>query len=379
MTSRSAGPRIIGIIQCKNEWALGAVSITHALQHHVDEVYVVDHASTDRSARGLAHLRALWPGRLHVLRLNGGEFHQEVSAAVAVHLCQASAPDWIYVFDADEFLLAENGRSLREILGALPPDCVALRYPLHNYVSVEDLDECALPHYERIRHRAVPRDGLDLGELEWSRAIHDGELTFFDYPFPSKVVFRNVAAAHASPGAHLLWQFGPAPGGEVESAEVSAAHVTYPTRERLDRKAAYGKLLVQQGHPPTWGWQLQLAHRLAEEGRLDWFWARHSIPAGGAPGPLSPSCVPDDRLAKAVGPAIAFLERGFGSRHLSRRGEEELAPGGADETQVALQSVVELQRKALLALRELEAARDAARAEAERGGLLRALFGRRRA
>jgi hypothetical protein len=66
--------RIVGILQCKNEWALSAVAITHALLHHADEVLVVDDSSTDRSRAGLARLCERWPGRLRVVHLRSDAF-----------------------------------------------------------------------------------------------------------------------------------------------------------------------------------------------------------------------------------------------------------------------------------------------------------------
>ena len=41
-------PKVFGLIQAKNEWPPLALSISHALMHHVDEVYVLNHASLDR-------------------------------------------------------------------------------------------------------------------------------------------------------------------------------------------------------------------------------------------------------------------------------------------------------------------------------------------
>lgn len=337
-------PRIIGIVQCKNEWALVAVSITHALMHHVDEVHVLNDSSSDATFEGLARLGELWPGRIHVVHLHGGEFLQEAAANTAVHLCQASANDWIYVFDADEFLLLDGGRTLRQVIGELDDSCVGVRYGLRSFVSVEDFDECRLADYRRIHHRAIPNANAPLGSEWWAQGIYEERVTFFDYPFPPKIVFRNVEGLRPGPSTHVLVQHGPAAQGVVvDRADVWAAHLTYLTRRRLERKAAQGRRHVENGLPAWHGWQNQLAFRLSQEGKLERFWRRHSLPASGEPGPLSPrNLMLDDAFRRGIEPALAFLERGFRSEDLSRAGDEVIAHRVPEETLVPLQSVVRL-------------------------------------
>jgi hypothetical protein len=106
--------KIVGIVFAKNEWGLIVVSISHALINHVDEVYVVNHASTDQTFNGLNHLKKLWGERLHIITINNIGFFQEEATNTIIQISKKSNPDWIYVFDADEFLLADESTSLKK-------------------------------------------------------------------------------------------------------------------------------------------------------------------------------------------------------------------------------------------------------------------------
>lgn len=110
MRAVAAPPRIIGLLKVKNEWPLVAVTLMHALRNHVDAVFVLDHGSTDGTATGLAALQASPLGeRIHVVRFDEEAFIEEAFMNALVEVCQASAPDWIYPFDADEILIAPTG------------------------------------------------------------------------------------------------------------------------------------------------------------------------------------------------------------------------------------------------------------------------------
>ncbi|MBP1628876.1 MAG: hypothetical protein H6Q00_3351 [Holophagaceae bacterium] len=69
-------PKIAGVIQCKNDWGLIALSIGFALPHHVDGVFVLNDGSNDETHLGLKHLQEIWPGRIHVSNQSEGRFFQ---------------------------------------------------------------------------------------------------------------------------------------------------------------------------------------------------------------------------------------------------------------------------------------------------------------
>jgi len=115
-TEGPAPTRTVGLVQASNEWPLLALSISHALMYHVDEVYLLNHSSTDGTYEGTKRLQQLWPGRLHVVEYHDNHFWQEACLSALIEVSQRSSPEWIYVFDADEFMIVQRGRSLREIL-----------------------------------------------------------------------------------------------------------------------------------------------------------------------------------------------------------------------------------------------------------------------
>ncbi len=99
--------RILGYVMARDEWPLLAVAgRPRALERHVDHVLVVDHASRGRHPG--------WPDGTPAgsgldgspsYRLDGEDFHQEATTTVMTRVGGVAAYSWVYVFDADEFLL----------------------------------------------------------------------------------------------------------------------------------------------------------------------------------------------------------------------------------------------------------------------------------
>ena len=110
---------------------------------------------------GLRRLQALWPARLHVLAYGGVRFWQEACASVLVELSQAASPDWLYVFDADEFLLVdEEAGSLGQVLENIDDGCSRVRYEVQNWVSLSNFDDRLVGELPTvtlaIHHQCVP-------------------------------------------------------------------------------------------------------------------------------------------------------------------------------------------------------------------------------
>ena len=59
--------KIIGFIQAKNEYPLFTLSVSHALNNGIDEVYLLDDNSDDESIQGMKKLKAIWQERFHVV------------------------------------------------------------------------------------------------------------------------------------------------------------------------------------------------------------------------------------------------------------------------------------------------------------------------
>jgi hypothetical protein len=157
-----------------------------------DTVWVVAHSCVDGSNAGLATLQEIWGPRLRVLLLDDDDhFWQEAVNTVLLHLSQDDHPDWIYVFDADEFMLTRDPAHLREILASVDPGCSAVRYQVQNWVSFENFDDTDLDQYARLQSRSQPSVFSALDWATMADEIWSGNLNFFDLPFPSKIIHRN--------------------------------------------------------------------------------------------------------------------------------------------------------------------------------------------
>ena len=330
--------KIVGIVQCKNEWGLLAVSISHALMNYASEVYVLDHASDDQSASGLSCLKDLWGDRLHVLHVGSIPFDQSAMINTAIHLMDCSQPTWVHVFDADEFLLVEDGFSLAAELDALAADVLYLNYPVENHVSTLGFNENRLPDYAGLRYKSEPFESA-IGHLAADK-IASGAATFFDYPFPAKVLFKYAEGMRLWDGAHGVTFLGR--GSGQRTLRIKAAHLVYATRERLEGKAQQGAELVALGKNPSHGWQNQLLHRLRSNNQLDAFWRQHAIDEQQ---PLSSSSIRlkiSNALPDSLRKTIDVLARHFQSEDLGQFRGTTLASGRAPESQIGLGQVIRL-------------------------------------
>ena len=297
-------------MQVRDQWPLVALSVTHALLHHVDELTVLLHRTTDGSSAGLGQLRERWGEALRVLHYEGAGFQQEAVTNGLIAASGLAPGDWVYVLDADEFLLVEPGRSLRDLLAELDPAVAAVRYEVHNWVAPMTLDEAHLDGYRGVRARAVPTLFGDLDDSVRADQVARGLVNFFDVPFASKVLMR--AGGWVSAGTHSV--VGIAPDEEVTlgPSTLRAAHLPFPSRDRLEARALNGERLIREGHSAGHGWQNQMLWRLKLVDALDAFWQAHSLGGSAQAGWVEPVVVRDDELAEALQPSLGILQDAFG-------------------------------------------------------------------
>lgn len=252
--------KIHGVILSRDDWGPLAVSICHALVHHVDVVHVVDHGSLDQTSSGLHILKEIWGERLIVYSTGPGvPFKQSLLTNMIVSFAEAHGADWIYVFDADEFLLVKPGFSLRRELSKLEENVASVRYTLRNYISTFDFDRLNLECYCGLRYKSRPGPAYSLN-FRWD-AIYTEKSTFFDFPFPPKVIFRTRKNLLINDGAHgLMWLTRGQKG--VHLPKIEAAHLTYISRDTLENKKTHGETLIKLGLPRWHGWQSQLIFKL---------------------------------------------------------------------------------------------------------------------
>jgi hypothetical protein len=352
--------KVVGLVQAKNEWPLLALSISHALMYHVDEVCVLNHSSTDGTFEGLQHLQKLWKSRIYVLNCNDQHYWQEALTNALIVMAQEASPDWIYVFDADEFLLTQGFRPLKEILDDVGPKYAVVRYEVQNWISTEDFDETRLDHYRMLRYRSVPNLFIDMHPETYADEIANDNLNFYDVPFPSKVIFKNNKASWLGAGAHVLKNPTDVHTLNLGADKLRVAHFSLITRERLEQKAIHGQQLIQNRFPATHGWQNQMIYKFSQENKLGQFWKRHTItPHNDSNDRTLLSFVIDDGFAQAIGPTVRLLKDGLDSMILERTREINLSCRKSDDTQIPFRTAVLLTRKFQLIADSTSSERDA--------------------
>lgn len=358
-------PKVIGVIQVRDEWPLLAVSISHALMNHVDEVYVLNHGSKDGSLQGLERLKKLWDNRLHVFNCYSERYWQEASTNALITISQASSTDWFYVFDADEFLLTRGSISLREILGGVDAKYSAIRYDVQNWISTDGFDETLLDRYSELRYRSVTNLCIEMHPTLYAEEIFWGYLNFFDIPFPSKVIFRNNESTWLKAGSHSISKPSDIDALSLPTDEVRAVHFPFLSRKKVERKVKHGERLIRDGFPATHGWQSQMIYRLAQESKLDEFWESHTITDHHDSNDRTlPTFVADEGFALAIEPVLCLLKDRLGSRALQRtEQEEDSSSRKVEDTGIPFRTVVHMTRKFQLMADSLHSERDALAAE----------------
>jgi len=266
---------IIGIVVSKNDWGLLAMSVSHALiNRHVDKVYVANHCSSDLTHPGLLFLKEHWKDRLEIINLPDMIFDQELITNGLISMARSESPRWIYVFDSDEFMVTKNNRPLTEILNNFGHDVNTVRYELKNFISLSDFDLLNIDGYSNLIYESVPTQKYS--ESSAYRSMYDGSARFFDYPFPSKIIISGKKYNWLQVGAHNL-SGASSNGDHVRCADMYCVHLTYAAKSVLQRKVMHGVDLMKMKSSFAFGWQTKLLTKLHSEGRLDWFWDRHSI------------------------------------------------------------------------------------------------------
>jgi hypothetical protein len=329
---------IHAVVISRNDWGPLTVAISHALQH-VDVVHALNHGSDDQTAHGLTYLKMLWGDRLNFYSTSQHvPFDQSLLTNIMAARAEAQGANWIYVFDSDEFLLNLTSESLREKLANVDSQVVALRYPLRNYISPTNFDKLNLDHFLQLCFKSVPSASYHPRKA-WE-SINAGSSSFYDVPFPPKLIYRANSGLMITDGAHgLRWTLSgqnvaPCLGFEV-------AHLPLISYDTLKRKSARGAEYIKNGAPRDRGWQSQMIHQFEKEGRLDWFWTRHSI-SDRVEINGNPDHTVENSLVRALTPVIQHLKRHFGGAHLGFYSGAPLRMGSAESTQLAFDDVFQL-------------------------------------
>lgn len=268
--------RVLGYIMARDEWPMLELAITHALLHHVDEVVAVDHGSTDETRERLPQLEARWRGRLRAFRLDGVPYFQEAVTLAALAPVPLETFDWVYVFDADEFLVTKTG-DLRDYLHDVEDRCDVVRYQVLNFLTRRDFDERDLSDYPSITARADAARFLPIADVTTAEEIEFGDANFYDVPFAPKLIVRSAKDLWIEAGAHGLYHPDSRREISAPASEVYAAHLPLPSWPRVQRKVLQGRDLIAQGFDSGHGWQSQMLAHLEDAGQLEAFWETHSL------------------------------------------------------------------------------------------------------
>ena len=304
-----AQPRILGYVMARNEWPLLGLSVMHALNSGVDRIVIIDHCSNDATREGLRVLQSFCSDKIVVYRVNDPQYLQEATTALVMALVDADSFDWVYVFDADEFVLLPLEMKLGELLSRVPPNVEAVRYELDQWVTPTDFDDLDITEYSRIRYRAVANNDTKMVGEALADEIEQGRLNFFDLPFPSKVIVRGKWAHALTAGAHLMRKETEIVEMTMDASALRVGHLPLLSQRRLALKSEQGAALIRAGFAPGHGWQSQMIYRLQIAETLDDFWRNHSV-TDDLPHQSNtsfPETIVDDSLAQAINIAITQL------------------------------------------------------------------------
>lgn len=348
--------RIAALVMARDEWPLLGLSVTHVLENHADEVWVLDHASRDGTQQHLATMQEHWPGRLHVLRLESDAYWQEAAMSVLLTASRHAVPDWVYFFDADEFAITP-GSSIREIMELAPHDVEAVRYQVRNWASLTDFDEDDLDQYSRLKYRTIPNARIPFPGRVLAHEITMGHINYFDVPFEPKLIVRGGTTSWMYAGAHDV-RFPEGPRViDVAPEQLATAHLPLLSRRRLELRAKHGEELVNRGFSLDHGWQSQMICSIRAQGWLDEFWESHSVGTSGmSPYGTMPVWVEDPSLGAALSEARAALLGAVGNGAADSGGLGGRASNG---TSLPLKDVVEV-------VRQIQVAGDAFRLQRDR-------------
>ena len=268
--------RILGLVMAKDEWPTLGIAITHALRIGLDHVAVLNHGSADDTQTGLQLLAERFPGQISIYYSDEISFHQEVMVTLLAKSACAESYDWVYVFDADEFLILEGEKSLRDFLGGIPADFGAVRYEIRQWLAPSDFKPEVISDLLRVVKRALPSVFIPKSSELVTPLVEMSRLNFFDLTFESKLIIRSEFISVLSAGAHVVRAVNSPSEFVTPEHSIYVAHLPMRSRRQLEIKARQGEALVRFGFPPFHGWQSQMLYRISQRSGLDEFWTRHS-------------------------------------------------------------------------------------------------------
>lgn len=289
----------LAIAMIKNEADIVEAFVRHNLAF-VDLMVVIDNDSTDGTREILLALQAEGLPLFIFDDPIVGYFQSEKVTFVYRRVAQEFNPDYVFLLDADEFIVADSPQALRQELQCLPRGTQA-QYFWRTYIPAPGAN-CSADPLRTIRHRRRTEEP----------------------PYPKAVIVRSP---HQD--AHLVIQQGahgvqldsgaPLPTHRLERA--SLAHFPVRSVAQLHGKVLVGWLayLVRnqaQGQVPTQGFQWQVLYeRIVRGAGISSGDITHEALGYAQPvRPQRPRTWPDEVIEDPVTPAYAALRL----QHLAR-------------------------------------------------------------
>jgi hypothetical protein len=295
----------------RNETDLITLSVSHALDSLCDQVMILIHDSSSAFEEEVLNLSRIWPGKIIFLKLVDREYQQKKAMQVLNFMASKLDFDWIYPFDADEFVITVDRDLLKRYLDNVSDNILSLRYKVENWISNEDFKIDNYQSFFSIRNRAVPMVDIPLDAMTRRSEIQSGNQNYFDFEFGTKIIFRNRLSYVLTAGSHSLEELSSECENSLPNDVFKVAHIPLLSRERLSLRVEQGKKLIQEGFPVWHGWQSQMIYEMNEEGTLEEFWLNHSVTSDlpKTKGTKFTSVV-DYAFASAIEPTIKFLQHG---------------------------------------------------------------------
>lgn len=269
-------PRVLGIVQSRNEWPMLGLSILHAFRSGIDTVIAVDHDSDDLTPAGLVELEKAFGSRLRIMKLAGDRFLQESTKNFIRLACAPYDFDWIYFFDADEFLIEGTPGALLTTLSQASENVDGISYAMENWICPSDFDDHIVDDFLRIQVKASQFRPIFATVEENTSSIIRGDLTFFDFPCEVKFIFRNAPEIWTDAGSHRAFRFDDSNINVLHASDFSVAHLPITSVGKLKIRAEQGRRLEALGLPFAHGWQSRLLTQVTEQKSLEEFWSRHT-------------------------------------------------------------------------------------------------------
>ena len=279
--------RIVTTLMIRDEADIVGAMLTHQREQGVDHVIVTDNASVD----GTVDLLRTFERQGFVTLWHDPEHRKQqyrVVTRMARHAATELGADWVINADADEFMVARDpGRTIRDVLAAVPPSVDVLRIPVVNLTG------------------APSRVGSGLARLDLRDQRSESELTTAGIPFhpTPNAVHRGHPEVEIAQGNHRAE--APGWGAPVDALDAEVLHLPWRSWTQYSYKVRVSgeAYLANPELAPSPRHHGMQDFRRLQQGRLEsTYVAKHPTAEEAAEGIASGAFAPETRLAHLEGP-----------------------------------------------------------------------------